>query len=185
MITEYLFTFTFTTIPGSYKVTVDADTYEAAARKARASVMTEYGFFNVGEQIQDVKGRRFYDFRDPRNTDWEPVAIPAEEATPARTPYDAAHVAVVDSGHTVTALYIPDPDHAQDPRGVLANITDRAYAGVEIVVQMTRFYKSEGAPVSGWVTTDFRNRGLDLGTRKAAAKATLREMVVDYFATRD
>jgi len=101
--------------------------------------------------------------------------------TTTRTPYDAAHVAIVDSGHTVTALYIPDPDHARDPRAVLNNIADRTYAEVEIVVEMTRYYKCDGAPFSGWATTDFRNRGIFLGTRKADAAAALRGMVADYF----
>jgi len=101
----------------------------------------------------------------------------------ARTPYDAEHVAIVDMGRTVTALYIPDPEQAKDPQAVADNITAPEYANVEVVATATRCYKTEGATASGW----FIRSGLDSGSEgypnKRAMREALRLTISGYFTT--
>ncbi|ELP66244.1 hypothetical protein STRTUCAR8_10227 [Streptomyces turgidiscabies Car8] len=77
-----------------------------------------------------------------------------------RTPYDAEHIAIVELGHTVWALYIPNPDQAKNPRAVADNITAPEHADVEVVATATRCYKTEGATASGW----FISSGSDYGS---------------------
>lgn len=101
--------------------------------------------------------------------------------TPARRPYDAEHVQIVDQGLTVTALYIPDPEQAKDPAYVLENILDSRYTNVEVVATATRCFKSEGATASGW----FIRSGLDHGSEgypnKRAMHDALTHAIADYF----
>jgi hypothetical protein len=99
----------------------------------------------------------------------------------ARTPYDAGHVAIVDMGHTVWALYIPDPGQAKNPRAVVDNITAPEYSDVEMVATATRCYKTEGATASGW----FISSGVDYGSEgypnKRAMREALRLTISGYF----
>lgn len=99
---------------------------------------------------------------------------------PARRPYDAQHVQIVDQGLTVTALYIPDSEQAKTPEQVWDNITDRAYAAVEVVATMRRFYKSEGAMYSGWIVESGMNRGEPIPNKREAIEQ-LRHAIADYF----
>jgi hypothetical protein len=97
--------------------------------------------------------------------------------------YDAKHVQIVDMGHTVTALYIPDPEQAKDPHHVLNNILDNSkYANVEVVATATRVYKSEGAMASGWFITSGGDYGSEGYPNKAAMREALRLTIRDYFA---
>lgn len=66
-----------------------------------------------------------------------------------RRRYDAKHVAIVDMGGTVWALYIPDAEQAKNPRAVAENITSREYDDVEVVACARRHYKRDGAIVPG------------------------------------
>lgn len=104
-------------------------------------------------------------------------------ANKARTPYDAEHVAIVDMGRTVLALYIPDPEQAKDPRAVADNITAPEYADVEVVATATRCYQTEGATASGW----FIRSGLDSGSEGYPNKGAMREAlnltISGYFST--
>lgn len=97
-----------------------------------------------------------------------------------RTPYDASHVAIVDMGHTVWALYIPDPDQARTPRHVADNICDRKFADVEIVAVASRHYKSEGAAFSGWIVEAGHNFSEPIPNKREAMKA-LRHDIRAYF----
>lgn len=102
--------------------------------------------------------------------------------TPTRRPYDAKHVQIVDQGLTVTALYIPDPEQAKNPAHVLENILDRRYENVEVVATATRCFKSEGAPVSGWVISSGGNYGSEGYPNKRAMREALAHVIADYFA---
>lgn len=101
---------------------------------------------------------------------------------PARRPYNAENVQIVDQGLVMTALYIPDPEQAKDPKYVLEHITDSRYAGVEVVAVATRHFKTEGASASGW----FIRSGLDHGSEGYPNKRDMREAlrltIRDYFA---
>lgn len=99
-----------------------------------------------------------------------------------RTPYDAAHVAIVDTGRAVWALYIPDAEQAKDPRAVLDNLTAPEYADVEVVATATRHYRSEGAPVSGWFIASGPDSGSEGYANKQAMRDALRITIGGYFA---
>lgn len=102
---------------------------------------------------------------------------------PTRTPYDAEHVAIVDNGHTVWALYIPNPEQAKDPRAVVNNIASRCYSDVEVIAQARRFYKRNGSSFSGWIVES----GLDYSDpipTKPEAMGTLNDAIRDYFNRR-
>lgn len=102
-----------------------------------------------------------------------------EQAT--HRPYNAKSVQYVDQGTIVTALYIPDPQQAEDPAHVLENILDRSkYESVEIVAEATRFYKSEGADFSGWVVRCNQNPSDPIPNKRDAMRE-LRWAVADYF----
>jgi hypothetical protein len=63
-------------------------------------------------------------------------------AAASRTPYDADHVAYVHEAGEVTALYIPNREHAADPKGTWAKCQDslawwRA-SGVEVIGSIVR-----------------------------------------------
>ncbi|MFD9205916.1 hypothetical protein ACFVZM_06500 [Streptomyces sioyaensis] len=103
-----------------------------------------------------------------------------DERRAERTPYDADHVAIVDMGHTVWALYIPDPEHAKDPQAVADNLCDRKYTDVEMVASTQRFYKKDGAAFSGWVVEG--NGGYSDGIpRKPDAMKELKYVVAGHF----
>lgn len=104
----------------------------------------------------------------------------ATTTTTEKVPYDAEHVLYVNYGHTVWALWTPDPDQAKNPRAIADNITGRAYADVEVIAEMSRLYKSEGALVSGWQICADGNAFM-ASTRKTDAMKQLRETVADYF----
>lgn len=99
---------------------------------------------------------------------------------PARRPYDAKHVQIVDQGLTVTALYIPDPEQAKDPEYVLANILDDRYTAVETVAEATRHFKNEGAAFSGWIVRNGPSYGEPI-SNKREAMVQLRREITDYF----
>ncbi|MFE7780342.1 hypothetical protein [Streptomyces nigrescens] len=97
-----------------------------------------------------------------------------------RTPYDAKHVAIVDTGRTVWALYIPDPEQACDPQAVADNICHPKYADVEIVATVERFYKKEGAHFSGWVVAGNGGNSDGIPNKRQAMKS-LRLLIQDRF----
>ena len=101
---------------------------------------------------------------------------------PVHRPYDAKHVQIVDMGHTVWALYIPDPEQAKDPRHVLDNILDRSkYDDVEIVATATRLYKSQGAAVSGWIIASGPEHGSEGYPNKLEMRQALHLVIGQYF----
>jgi hypothetical protein len=102
--------------------------------------------------------------------------------TADRRPYRAESVQVVDMGHTVWALYIPDPEQAKDPRHVAENILDRSkYDDVEMIASMTRQYKRDGGAVSGWIVDGAGGWG-DGVPNKRQAMIGLRAVIRDHFA---
>ena len=100
---------------------------------------------------------------------------------PARRPYNASSVQYVDRGTIVTALYIPDSQQAKNPSHVLMNILDRNHEGVEIVAEMRRYYKRDGASVSGWMMRSGTDHGSEPYPNKCEAMQALRIAVADYF----
>ncbi|MFJ5951399.1 hypothetical protein [Streptomyces noursei] len=102
--------------------------------------------------------------------------------TAATRPYDAAHVQIIHEPGQVTALYIPDPEMARDPRTVLDAMASewRKYEDVEVVAEATRFYQSQGASFSGWVIRSGPHHG-DPIPNKREAMAQLRYVIDDYF----
>jgi hypothetical protein len=99
----------------------------------------------------------------------------------ARRPYDAKHVQLVDMGHTVWALYIPDPEQAKDPRTVAENITASEYTNVEVVATAKRCFKSEGAAVSGWIIASGSDHGSEGYPNKPSMLEALRLTIAEYF----
>lgn len=97
-----------------------------------------------------------------------------------RTPYDAAHAQIVDQGLVMTALYIPDPEHAKDPEYVLEHITEQQYEGVEVIAEATRHFKNEGAAFSGWIVRSGPSYGEPIANKREALKSLRRE-ITDYF----
>ncbi|MFF3928213.1 hypothetical protein [Streptomyces hirsutus] len=105
----------------------------------------------------------------------------ATDSKAKRTPYDANHVAIVDEGHTITALYIPDPELAKDPRRIVKDIANRQYANVELVATARRFYKKDGASFSGWIVDSGPYSYSDPIANKREAIASLRHHIREYF----
>lgn len=100
-------------------------------------------------------------------------------------PYDAEHVQIINEGPIVTALYIPDPEQAEDPGAVLDNILDRdKYDAVEIVATARRFYRSDGADFSGWIVESGPFNYTDPIPNKRLAMMSLHDMIIDYFDRR-
>lgn len=101
--------------------------------------------------------------------------------TTTRTPYDAEHVAIVDNGSTITALYIPNPEDAKRPAYVLDHILDRSrFEYVEVVADATRFYKREGATFSGWIVRTGIYYSDPIANKRDAMKE-LRRTITEYF----
>ncbi|MFC8889555.1 hypothetical protein ACFT54_10085 [Streptomyces cinereoruber] len=103
------------------------------------------------------------------------------KCTTGRTPYNADHVAIVDAGETVTAVYIPDPEQAKEPAKVVGDITDRKYVNVEVVATARRFYKKDGADFSGWVVESGPHSYSDPVPNKPQAMTVLRDAIRGYF----
>lgn len=118
---------------------------------------------------------------DENGDSLNPLGFFQRKGADARTPYDAEHVQIVASGNTVTALYIPDPEQAKDPRHVLDNILDSAYQGVEVVATATRCFKSQGAAVSGWIIASGSDHGSEGYPNKQAMRDALRLTIRSYF----
>ncbi|GAA3032564.1 hypothetical protein FHS39_002546 [Streptomyces olivoverticillatus] len=97
-------------------------------------------------------------------------------------PYDADHIAIVDMGHTVWALYIPDPEHAKDPQRVADNLLRPEYRDVEMVAGMQRHFKKDGAWFSGWVIEAPDGSNSDGIPNKRQAMKVLRATIRDHFA---
>jgi hypothetical protein len=111
-----------------------------------------------------------------------PETASVQQTGPERRPYDAKHVQMVDMGHTVWALYIPDPEQAKDPQHVADNLLRREYADVEVVATARRFYKKEGAHFSGWVVEAPGGGNSDGIPNKRQAMQCLRLAIRDHFA---
>lgn len=103
-----------------------------------------------------------------------------QRAATSRTPYSAEYVHVVDMGFTVWALYIPNPEHARDPRNVADNILDRKYADVELIATAERFRKCDGNGFSGWVVAGNGGNSDPIPTKRQAMR-DLRAVICDYF----
>ncbi|MFC9973516.1 hypothetical protein ACFVH6_21740 [Spirillospora sp. NPDC127200] len=103
--------------------------------------------------------------------------------TTERLPYTADSVVYADFGHTVEAIWTPDPELAADPKKAsdmqLRTWNDDSVE-IETVATMTRLYKSEGALVSGWQIVVGRYVFM-AGTRKRDALKVLRETVAERF----
>lgn len=98
---------------------------------------------------------------------------------PARRPYNAENVEIVDEGPLVTAVWVSDP--TIDPADALENIlnSDLPYE-VEVIATATRFLKKEGAGFSGWVVHSGHDY-TDSIPNKRAAMAALRDSINEYF----
>lgn len=99
---------------------------------------------------------------------------------PARRPYNAENVQIVDDGGpVVTAVWVSDP--TVDPAVALENILcrDLPYE-VEVIAEATRFYKQDGADFSGWIVSAGANWGDSLPNKREAMKE-LRWAIRDRF----
>ncbi|MEV5940651.1 hypothetical protein [Streptomyces sp. NPDC051994] len=99
---------------------------------------------------------------------------------PARRPYNAENVQIVDDGGPViSAVWVSDP--TVDPAAALENILcrDLPYE-VEVIAEATRFYKQDGADFSGWIVSSGANWGDSLPNKRAAMKE-LRWAIRDRF----
>lgn len=115
-----------------------------------------------------------------RTRNWRAQVIAMTE-NQTRTPYDAEHIVIVELGHTVWALYIPNPDQAKNPRAVADNITAPEHADVEVVATATRCYKTEGATASGWFISSGSDYGSEGYPNKRAMREALRHTIHGYF----
>lgn len=98
---------------------------------------------------------------------------------PARRPYNAANVQIVDEGNIVTAVWVSDP--TVDPAEALDKILHRDLPyEVEVIAQATRFYKKEGAGFSGWVVGSGHEYSDRIANKREAMKH-LRWAVVERF----
>jgi hypothetical protein len=115
-----------------------------------------------------------------RRATWNYRAV--SRAAAKRTPYNAESVAIVDDGHTVAALYIPNPDDAKNPQLVWGNIADRRYEFVEVVATMKKISKNDGAEFTGWIVqgADPYNYSEPIATKSEALRQ-LRTEIADYF----
>lgn len=102
----------------------------------------------------------------------------------AKQPYRAESVQIVDMGHTVWALYIPDPEQANDPQHVADNLLRPEYRDVEVLATMRRFYKKDGANFSGWIVEGPDGGYSDDISHKRQAMSGLRYAIAAYFAPR-
>jgi hypothetical protein len=101
--------------------------------------------------------------------------------TKTRCPYDAKHVAIVDMGGTVWALYIPDAEQAKNPRAVAENITSREYDDVEVVACAQRYYKRDGAIVPGWVITSGPDYSEPIPNKRDMLRGLREQAIPGYF----
>lgn len=99
-----------------------------------------------------------------------------------RKPYNAKNVQYVDTGLTVTAVWVSDPD--VDPAKALDDILRRDLPyEMEVIAEAERFYKRDGATFSGWIV----RHGLDYSDpipNKREALKHLRWAVADCFVPR-
>lgn len=100
-----------------------------------------------------------------------------------RVPYDAAHVHVIDEGHTMTAVWISDPVKARDPRATFdAPLSYENRDDYETIAEAKRFYKTDGAAFSGWIVRDRQGNHDTVPLRtKREARETLDWVVSAYF----
>ncbi|GGP55775.1 hypothetical protein [Streptomyces abikoensis] len=103
-----------------------------------------------------------------------------QRAATSQTPYSAEYVHVVDMGATVWALYIPNPDHARDPRNVADNFLDPKYANVELIATAERFRKCDDNGFSGWVVAGNGGNSDPIPTKRQAMR-DLRAVICDHF----
>lgn len=99
--------------------------------------------------------------------------------TGGHVPYHPDFVHYVDTPGQITALWSPVP--IQDPKYVLAHITDRSrFDSVEVVAEANRFTKRDGAVYPGWVVRSGVDHSEPL-TLKADALRSLDSAVAEYF----
>jgi hypothetical protein len=116
-----------------------------------------------------------------RRAEWQRRCVSKAVAEqPARRPYSAENVRIVDGGAVVSAVWVSDP--TVDPAVALENILRRDLPyEVEVVAEATRSYKRDGADFSGWVVASRNNYSDPIPNRRDAMRE-LRFSIRDYFA---
>lgn len=104
-----------------------------------------------------------------------------QRAAATQTPYRAEYVHVVDMGHTVWALYIPNPEHARNPRHVADHLTAPEYADVELIATAERFRVCDGNGFSGWIVATPGTGNSDPIPSKRTAMTELRAAITSHF----
>ncbi|MDW6058105.1 hypothetical protein SAZ11_08380 [Streptomyces sp. FXJ1.4098] len=155
--------------------------FDGGAQVWRTGAVVKVTEKTVRVVCDDVPTRVKRDIAVLRRADWHYRCVSkAVTGQPARRPYDAEHVQIVDQGLVMTALYIPDPEQAKDPKYVLEHITEQRYEGVEVVAEATRHFKNEGAVFSGWIVRSGPSYGEPIANKREAL-AQLRREITDYF----
>jgi hypothetical protein len=133
----------------------------------------------VRVECDDAPTRVKRDVAVLRRNDWHPRSVrKAATEQPARRPYNAENVRIVDAGVVVTAVWCSDP--TVDPAVALENILHRDLPyEVEVIAEASWFFKNEGAYFSGWVVGSS-----DPIPNKREALRELRRCIADHF-TRD
>ena len=120
-----------------------------------------------------------------RRSDWRSRSPKKDHGeAPVRRPRDAAHVQIVHEPGLVTALYIPDPEMARNPRAVLdappSMENYRKYEEVETVATAERHYRRDGADFTGWIVSSGNDYGDPIPNKKEALEK-LHLVIADYF----
>lgn len=94
---------------------------------------------------------------------------------------DTTTIHIASTGKRLTAVHIPNPEHAKNPRAVLEDGTTDDYMVVAIA---DRHYKSHGDTVSGWVIRcPFISVCSSPISNKREAKRQLKTLINAYFST--
>lgn len=99
---------------------------------------------------------------------------------PARRPFNAENVQLVDDGLIVTAVWVSDP--TVDPAVALEkNLYPNLPYEVVVIAEATRHFKCEGASFSGWIVSCGNDYSTVPISRKRDAINELRGWVEGYF----
>jgi hypothetical protein len=158
---------------GIFEVDVCIDRAEDATKGAQT--IDRYRKANPGVEYRLIPlCPEHFEYDAPRDT--------CEDCTEqTRTPYTADHVAYVHEAGEVTALYIPDPEHAKDPKGTWAKCRDIAWwraSGVECIATLVRDGRRWN--VEGSAHDAFPDSNNGAATKREAMEG-LRRVVAEHF----
>ncbi|KOX10129.1 hypothetical protein [Nocardiopsis sp. NRRL B-16309] len=177
---------TSTEIPAGTSVTITTGQYAG-----RTATVLDHNHGAVDAPDRPNHGRAYLMVAlDKPDHEWSPgwtrqfadeLQVNEETKEPARTPYDADHVVIIEEPGTITALYIYDPEKAKDPHATYNAPGFRAMDEYEVVAEASRFYKVCGADFSGWIVRSGNEYNTEPIPNKKAAMQELKYCIADYF----